>query len=225
MTPQVQPLGDAALVVTFATELSALANARVHALAASLRDRPLAAAGRAVDIVPAMVSLTLHVEPGVASRVADDLRARAAGVAGDASLAAAIDAGPVREIPVIYGGESGPDLADVAAFAQCAPGDVIERHAARIYRVYMLGFLPGFAYLGDVDPSIAAPRRATPRTRVPAGSVGIAGRQTGVYPQASPGGWQIIGHSSARMFDPSAGALLRPGDRVRFVVSTEGTAR
>lgn len=222
MTLVVQPLGDAALVVTFASELSALANARVHALAASLRERPLATIRGAVDIVPAMVSLTVHVEPGTAERIAGDLRARAEDVATDASLASAVDARPVREIAVRYGGDAGPDLADVAAFARCTPAEVAARHAAHIYRVYMLGFLPGFAYLGDVDASIAAPRRATPRTRVPAGSVGIAGLQTGIYPQASPGGWQIIGHTDARMFDASAGALLQPGDRVRFVISTDG---
>jgi len=222
VTPVVQPLGDAALIVTFASELSALANARVHALAASLRDRPLATIrGAAVEIVPAMVSLTVHVEPGMAERSAEDLRARAVDVATGASLASAVDARPVREIAVRYGGDAGPDLADVAAFARCTPAEVIARHAARIYRVYMLGFLPGFAYLGDVDASLAAPRRATPRTRVPAGSVGIAGLQTGIYPQDSPGGWQIIGHTGARMFDPASGALLQPGDRVRFVGSTE----
>ena len=220
MTPVVQPLGDAALIVTFATELSAVANARVHALAASLRERPLATLRDAVDIVPAMVSLTVHVEPGMAERIADDLRARAVDVAADAALAAGVEARPIHEIAVRYGGEAGPDLADVAAFAGCAPADVVARHAARVYRVYMLGFLPGFAYLGDVDASIAAPRRAAPRTRVPAGSVGIAGLQTGVYPQASPGGWQIIGHTDARMFDASSGALLQPGDRVRFVILT-----
>lgn len=217
MTPVVQPLGDAALVVTFATGLSALANARVHALAASLRERPLAALPDAIDIVPAMVSLTVHVEPGTAERGVEDLRARAADVAADASLAAAVDARPVREIAVTYGGDAGPDLADVAAFARCTPAEVVARHAARVYRVYMLGFLPGFAYLGEVDASIAAPRRAAPRARVPAGAVGIAGAQTGIYPQDSPGGWQIIGHTDARMFDASAGALLQPGDRVMFV--------
>jgi KipI family sensor histidine kinase inhibitor len=119
---------------------------------------------------------------------------------------------------VRYGGAEGPDLNDVAAFAGVDAREVIERHAAATYRVYMLGFLPGFAYLGQVDRLIAAPRRSSPRQQVPAGSVGIAGLQTGVYPQDSPGGWQIIGRTDVQMFDVGAGAsLLQPGDRVRFI--------
>jgi len=123
------------------------------------------------------------------------------------------------DVPVVYGGDDGPDLADVAAFAHCSPDTVIARHAARTYRVCMLGFLPGFAYMASVDEAIAAPRRATPRVRVPAGSVGIAGIQTGIYPAESPGGWQIIGRTAANLFDHdrTPPALLGPGDLVRFV--------
>jgi biotin-dependent carboxylase-like uncharacterized protein len=119
----------------------------------------------------------------------------------------------------MYGGDAGPDLADVAAFAGVRPQDVIARHAGTVYRVYMLGFLPGFAYLGSVPPEIAMPRRATPRMRVAAGSVGIAGPQTAVYPRASPGGWQIIGRTPLRVFDPTRTppVIFAPGDSVRFV--------
>lgn len=221
MTPSVDLIGDAALVVTFGATLSADANARVHMLAASLRDEPLpASAGIVRDIVPAMVSLTLHVQPGAAATLADALLERAHVV----STARAHDdlAGDraIHEIPVVYGGAGGPDLEAVAAFAGCSPGEVVARHSAGVYRVYMLGFLPGFAYLGDVEPSIAAPRRSTPRTAVPAGSVGIAGRQTGIYPQPSPGGWQLIGQTRVSMFDAVRGAVLQPGDRVRFVVES-----
>ena len=126
------------------------------------------------------------------------------------------------EIAVQYGGEAGPDVEAVAEWASCSPDNVIEWHAARTYRVYMLGFVPGFSYMGRVDSRIAAPRRRVPRDRVPAGSVGIAGEQTGVYPIATPGGWQIIGRTAAVMFDPSRtpASLLQPGDLVRFVPVT-----
>jgi KipI family sensor histidine kinase inhibitor len=125
----------------------------------------------------------------------------------------------VIEIGVHYGGDDGPDLKAVAEWARCSPEEVIERHAARTYRVYMLGFVPGFSYMGRVDERIAAPRRRVPRDRVPAGSVGIAGEQTGVYPIATPGGWQLIGRTDAVMFDADRAqpSLLQPGDEVRFV--------
>ena len=151
---------------------------------------------------------------------------RRRGDANDARLLHQIRAGdpPVREpiqIPVVYGGGGGPDLDAVAGFAGCSPAEVVERHASTTYRVYMLGFVPGFAYLGRVDRLIAAPRHRVPRERVPAGSVGIAGEQTGVYPVETPGGWQLIGRTNLRMFDPDRhpASLLLPGDLVRFIPS------
>jgi KipI family sensor histidine kinase inhibitor len=122
-------------------------------------------------------------------------------------------------VPVSYGGEFGPDLAEVAAFAGLSEAAVVALHIGVRYRVFMLGFLPGFAYMGRVDSRIAAPRKGTPRLRVPAGSVGIAGVQTGIYPRESPGGWQIIGRTTIPLFDPltSPSALFAPGDTVRFV--------
>lgn len=212
--PQIRLLGDAAVVVTFGDTLSDEANDRVGQLAASLAAEPLDAAVR--DVVPAIASLVVHVDPRQTpvEQVVQALRERV-------TAAPAVFSRPdsrLVDIQTRYGGDEGPDLADVAAFAGITPAEVIERHAARVYRVFMLGFLPGFAYLGQVDPSIAAPRRASPRQTVPAGSVGIAGRQTGVYPQVSPGGWQLIGRTAVRMFDLAAGrSLLHPGDRVRFV--------
>jgi KipI family sensor histidine kinase inhibitor len=132
------------------------------------------------------------------------------------------------EVPVVYGGEFGPDLEAVAAFAGLRPHEVVDRHAAVEYRVYMLGFLPGFAYMGVVPPEIAMPRRATPRLRVEGGSVGIAGPQTAIYPRPSPGGWQIIGRTPMPTSDPATypPAVLAPGDRVRFVptAATAGSA-
>ena len=122
------------------------------------------------------------------------------------------------EIPVRYGGADGPDLDDVAELHSLTREQVIELHSGAVYSVYFLGFVPGFAYLGGLPPEIATPRLPSPRTHVPAGSVGIAGNQTGVYPFITPGGWRLIGRTDVKMFDPErAGmSLLRAGDRVRF---------
>ena len=123
-----------------------------------------------------------------------------------------------------YGGEGGPDLADVASFAGVRPEDVVAMHSSRTYRVFMLGFVPGFAYMAAVDERIAMPRLDTPRTRVPAGSVAIAGVQTGIYPSATPGGWRLIGRTSIKAFDPGRATpcLFQAGDRVRFVPQRVG---
>lgn len=128
------------------------------------------------------------------------------------------------EIPVIYGGEYGPDLVVVAEHAALTPGQVVELHSSSDYVVFFVGFQPGFPYLGGLDPRLHIPRRAEPRVAVPAGSVGIGGSQTGVYPLASPGGWQLIGQTRTALFDPlqQPPTLLRPGDRVRFVPQQEG---
>jgi inhibitor of KinA len=119
---------------------------------------------------------------------------------------------------VCYDAALGPDLEDVAAFAACSIDEVVELHAKRTYRVYMVGFIPGFAYLAEVDPRIARPRRTAPRTAVPAGSVAIAGGQTGIYPKVTPGGWNIIGRTPLRPYDPDREDpfLFRVGDEVRF---------
>jgi len=122
------------------------------------------------------------------------------------------------EIPVCYGGEHGPDLNDVSAMHGVTPAQVIELHSSTTYLVYFLGFVPGFAYLGELPEALVTPRLATPRRRVPPGSVGIAGSQTGVYPVATPGGWRLLGRTPIAMFrsDRDALSLLSIGDRVRF---------
>lgn len=129
------------------------------------------------------------------------------------------------EIPVTYGGEHGPDLGAVAAQCGISPERLIALHSSALYRVYCLGFQPGFAYLGGLDPALEIPRRDTPRLSVPAGSVAIGGSQTAVYPSSSPGGWHIIGHTETCLFDPHSdqASLLRPGDSVRFVIMEEAT--
>lgn len=127
--------------------------------------------------------------------------------------------GRLHEIAVKYDSQHGPDLTRLAGLAKISPEELIHRHAAREYQVYCLGFQAGFAYMGDIDESLRLPRLDTPRTRVPAGSVAIAGKLTGIYPRESPGGWHIIGHTDTRLFDISRAdpTLFQPGDRVRFV--------
>lgn len=128
------------------------------------------------------------------------------------------------DIPVTYGGDYGPDLKTVAEHCGMTPKQVVERHTAGRYVVYFLGFQPGFPYLGGLDEALFTPRRAEPRVQVPAGSVGIGGNQTGIYPLSTPGGWQLIGQTSLALFQPTQTppVLLRPGDRVRFIPQREG---
>ena len=216
MIPQIIAMGDACLSIVLEEEIDPHVNARCVALTAGLERRRLAGVR---DVVPAYHTVAVYFDPGTISRSAlqSELERVIDGVAGAASAG---ESAPV-EISVTYGGEAGPDLATVAAFASCSEEDVIRLHAEKVYRVYMLGFLPGFAYLGSVDHRIAMPRLDAPRLRVPAGSVGIAGAQTGIYPCETPGGWRIIGRTSARLFDPARRepSMLKAGDRVRFVAA------
>ncbi len=202
--------GDSALLVEWAAVIDPAVNAQAIALARTVRD---ARAPGIRDVVPAFRSVAVHFDPLVTTPEA--VRQVVSGCVASPSSVAARHV----EIPVAYGGNEGPDLADVAAHCRMRPSDVVAGHAGADYRVFMVGFLPGFAYLGLLDPSLATPRLATPRTRVPAGAVGIAGRQTGVYPMASPGGWRIIGCTDVRMFDPdrAPASRLSAGDTVRFV--------
>ena len=206
--------GDAALLVRFEQRIDPAINRRAIALATSLRGRPVDGVR---DVVEAYAAVTVHVDPlradltAVAALVARRVRESRAGGAPD-------EPRHEHRLPVCYGGLYGPDLADVARFGGCTEDDVVTRHHVRAYRVYMLGFQPGFAYMGTVDPTIAAPRRATPRVHVPARSVGIAGAQTGVYPAISPGGWHLIGRTPVTLFDLDRDDpfLLHAGDGVRF---------
>ena len=188
-------------------------SARVLQVAAWIADQRWAGVR---DVVPALASLAVHLAPDC-NDAADVERLLAEHLAQP--TAASEVEGPAIEIAVSYGGADGPDLAAVADAVQLDCDEVVRRHCAVTYRVFMLGFLPGFPYLGPVDPSIQVPRLAVPRTRVAAGSVGLAGPQTGIYPRESPGGWQIIGRTSEVLFDVARtpAARLMPGDRVRFV--------
>jgi inhibitor of KinA len=219
-TASIAPLGDGALLVTFGDQIDVTLNSRAHSLAAAV-ERLRSTDTRFGRAVPAYASVLVPfdpvaVDPDEAGRVVARLLT---GLAGE--QAPAPKAGALVEIPVRYGGDDGPDLADVAALNDLRQSDVIELHAGTEYRVYFLGFAPGFAYLGPVSAQIATPRLAAPRERIPAGSVGIAGQGTAVYPFALPGGWRIIGRTDVAMWDlrRDSPALLRPGDRVRFVPS------
>lgn len=211
---KVRLAGDTLLLVQLEPAIDPDVNARVVSLASAMRRRGLAGVR---DVVPGYASLGVHFDP-----LRTDLGAIERALQTDVRALDDADALPqprVVSIPVRYGGPDGPDLDEVARFAGCPSREVIELHAATSYRVYMLGFVPGFAYLGRVPAAIAAPRHRVPRERVPPGSVGIAGQQTGVYPIETPGGWQIIGRTSLVMFDPARepASLLAPGDTVRFV--------
>lgn len=207
------------LLVELGQAVDPVLNARAIILADRIRGRGVIGV---CDVVPGYGSVGIHYDPLQADLAALE-RAILIESAGLDAVEPARDA-RVIEIPVVYGGDAGPDLESVAAVSGCTSADVIARHASRTYRVYMLGFVPGFAYMGRVDASIAVPRHRVPRERVPAGSVGIAGEQTGVYPIASPGGWQLIGRTDVRMFDAARtpASLLAAGDLVRFVRARDG---
>lgn len=205
--------GDAALLVELGHTIDVLVNIQVLA-AAEIVGQARVPGVR--DVVPAYGSFAVHFDPlRTDVPVLREVVARAVTAAPPRIEQGRM--GPI-EIPVCYGGRFGPDLGAVAAWAGMDPHHVIDVHASREYRVFMLGFLPGFPYMATVDERIAMPRRGTPRTRVAAGSVGIAGPQTGVYSFDSPGGWQIIGRTPLALFDSrnEPPALLTPGQRVRF---------
>jgi KipI family sensor histidine kinase inhibitor len=204
-------LGDSAVTITFGTERSAELLGRIHAAARSLESAGLP---HVEDVVPAYLALTVYYDPLHTSY--EDM-ARTILDACAQPTRAARDIAPPRNhlIPVRY---NGMDLDSVAAATGLSAAEVIARHSGRAYTVDLLGFVPGWAYLSELDSSLQIPRRPEPRPRVPAGSVAIAAAQTGVYPLDTPGGWHIIGHTDTAMFDPTREppALLRAGDTVRF---------
>lgn len=203
----IRPLGEAALCCAVDAPITLERQQRIWQLGAAL-----AQTEGVLGLIPGMNNLTLTFDP---------LHTDGEGLAEAARRLWARpvkrqQAGRLVEIPVHY---DGPDLADVAAHCGLTPDEVVRRHTAADYVVYFIGFQPGFAYLGGLDEALHTPRRAEPRTSVPAGSVGIGGAQTGIYPLATPGGWQLIGRAALPLFDPQAEppTLLAPGDRVRFV--------
>ncbi len=210
MTPyRILPAGDTALVVEFGDGVDRRVNAHVLALARRLDEMRL---DGVVETVPTFRSLMVHFEPMVlpagilAACISDAMQA----------LNVTTHAGRVWHLPACYDPQVAPDLDAVAARTGLTPAQVIERHAAVIYHVYMLGFLPGQAYLGDLPGELALPRREVPRSRIPAGSVAIATAMTCIFPMETPCGWHLIGRSPVRLWDRDEGALLAPGDAVSF---------
>jgi inhibitor of KinA len=207
------PLGDCALVIDLGNEIGEATHARVRAVVRLLESE---APKGMVEYIPAFTNVTVIYDPYTTTHHGFSKRMRALLQRG-AHSDEALDARLV-EIPVCYGGGFGPDLDFVASSNQLDAQEVIAIHAEPDYLVYMIGFVPGFPYLGGMSDRIAAPRRESPRHKIPAGSVGIAGRQTGIYSIESPGGWQLIGRTPLRLFRPDdeEPSLLRAGDRVRF---------
>lgn len=217
------PLGDSAVTAEFGCVISKDLNERAIALADHFHAQPFAGF---IEAVPAYASTTLFFDiptvkrnfPGFASSydaIADLITKATRNFERSVNPASS----KVIEIPVHFDNGSAPDLEFVASRSGLEPKQVVEEFTSRTYRVFMLGFLPGFTYMGEVDDLIATPRKETPRTLVPKGSVGIAGKQTGIYSLASPGGWQIIGRTDTELFTPKAKTptLLQAGDAVRFV--------
>jgi KipI family sensor histidine kinase inhibitor len=214
---RIERFGEAALLVVLGDRVDAAINDRVHRLAARMSVRAAHIGGLGPPI-PAYASVLIPFDPLVLEEAAvRDVIAVALDAAAGPSMMA--DRAGVISVPVRYGGPDGPDLAEVAARTGRSEADVVRLHAAVEYRVFCVGFVPGFPYLGLVPKELALPRRATPRLHVPAGSVAIAGRQTGIYPADTPGGWHLIGRTDLPAWDPrrEPPALLEPGARVRFV--------
>lgn len=217
----IEPVSEDAVLITMAEAIDDTLPARIARLSQSLRDAKLP---WLQDLIPSYTTLLVVYDPVLADF--RDVTSRLKTIMGTEAPQTDIKqppTGELVELPVYYSTESGPDLAWLAAQTGLDMLDIIRRHTAIEYQVHALGFAPGFAFMGEVDPAIAQPRKQTPRKQVPAGSVGIANRQTAVYPQASPGGWQIIGCCPTPLFDPETLSLLRVGDRVRFrAISRQG---
>ncbi len=212
---RVAPLGDLAAYVEFSRTLDLEVNEWVQRLSAAIRARSLP---QLRDVVPALGGLALHFDPAFEGGVLESAAAIVEET-GKKRLPAAETLGRDVEVPVCYDEEYAPDLADVASRTKLSPGEIKKIHSSAEYRVLMIGFAPGHAYLGGLDARLAVPRRASPRASVPAGSVAIANLQSVVYPYAISGGWSVIGRTPLAVFDAarSRPSLFSPADRVRFV--------
>ena len=220
-SPRFFPMGDQGLLIEFGDRIDAALSGHIASLADRLREsRPIGV----VDIVPAYTTLTLHYDPAAVGKGNSPYEALAETIGGWLARQPAEETahGRTVDIPVCYGGAYGEDLEELAVKRGLTRDAAVAIHSEARYHVHMLGFVPGFAYLGGLDARLVTPRRETPRARVPAGSVGIGGEQTGVYPLETPGGWNIIGRTPLRLFQPEASppCLLNAGDTVRFVPIT-----
>ena len=209
--------GDSSVLIEFGQEISPEINAQITALVRLIKAQHIEGV---TDMIPAFVSLLINYDPRVVSYAG--LRARLEKLL-KLEISGETSESRIFEIPVCYGGEYGPDLQNIADHAGLTPDEVIKIHSAKDYLIYMLGFLPGFSYLGGLDDRIHTPRLANPRIRIPAGSVGIGGSQTGIYPLDSPGGWQLLGMTPVKTYDPEREVpiLFEAGDYIRFVPVSE----
>ena len=205
--------GDSSLLLQFGNAIDPEINARIAATVQLMKEQHIEGV---VDLIPAFCSLLINYDPRVISY--GEMRRRMEKILS-VEIAAGARKKKIYEIPVCYGGELGPDLATIAEHAGLTEQEVIDIHSSSDYLIYMLGFLPGFTYLGGLDERIHTPRLANPRIRIPAGSVGIGGSQTGIYPMDSPGGWQLIGMTPVKTYDPEREIpiLVEAGDYIRFV--------
>lgn len=219
--PRVRALSERVILVEFGdtAAMDAATRARVRAGVLALTREAI---DGTTDVVPAYNTIAVHLDAAslghfsapYLEQVLREVRARVSDMPETPPAP-----GRLVEIPVVYGGVDGPDLDEVADHTGLTAAQVVALHAGAVYEVAMIGFSPGFPYLAGMPEQLTTPRRTTPRTHVPAGSVAIGGRQTGIYPQASPGGWRLIGRTTRVLFAPGEDppALLAPGDRVRFV--------
>ena len=212
------PLGDSTAVIELGNEISEDVQQHIALIGSFLDEYSFEGF---IEYVPAFTTVTIFYNPlltdyetveALLKEMLKEIREEE------------VNATPVTiEIPVLYGGEQGPDLSFVAAYAGLSEATVIDLHTSAVYLVHMIGFAPGFPYLGGLNEKIAVPRKESPDAKIPAGSVGIAGVQTGIYPIETPGGWQIIGQTPLKLFDAERNppALLKAGNRLRFVAITE----
>lgn len=207
------PAGDCALVAEFGDAIDPSINEKVHALSAWITDKRIAGVQ---ELLPTFRSLTIIYDKRVTSFGKLKKIIRTANLQKSST---GQENRIVREIPCCYGGAFGPDLPDMEKLLGLSKEEIIQIHAGTEYKVYMLGFLPGFVYLGGLDKRIECPRLSSPRTKIPAGSVGIGGNQTGVYPLDSPGGWRLMGKTPVKFYDPNRDdpILCKAGEYIRFV--------
>ncbi len=205
--------GDSALLIEFGKEINPEINRKITALVQLMREQHIEGI---VDVIPAFCSLLINYDPRVLSY--EELKERMEHLLKMETKTEATRK-RIFEIPVCYGGEYGPDIENIAEHAGLSVEEVIKIHSSKDYLIYMLGFLPGFTYLGGLDERIYTPRLASPRLKIRAGSVGIGGSQTGIYPLDSPGGWQLMGLTPVRTYDPERQTpiLVEAGDYIRFI--------
>lgn len=211
------PSGDSALIIKAGNEISLEINQKIRALLSKIEQENISGI---VDFIPSYNELMVCYDPLTISF--NNLLSKIKHLSNNLEELSFLHSSTIV-IPVVYGGDFGPDLNEVAEFSKLSPEEVIKIHCSTIYHVYMLGFTPGFCYLGGMDQRISTPRKHSPRLKIPAGAVGIAEQQTGIYPIQSPGGWQLIGQTPVKLFDPLRKLvfLIEPGDKLQFVPITK----